>query len=449
MQKGRILIVDDNLHILESLKLLLKHDFQEVAGLSNPQQLSDTLRGRDFDLVLLDMNFAPGSSQGQEGLFWLKKIRQLQPSLQVVLMTAFGGVELAVRAMKEGAADFILKPWNPQKLVSDLKKLMKLADSEKKLDRYQSHLQQRQEDALGEYRCQSASMKALQESIARVGPTDANVLITGENGTGKEWVAREVHRLSHRSQEIFVSVDLGSIPETLFESELFGHLKGSFTGAIHEKKGRIEIANGGTLFLDELGNVSPAMQARLLSVLEKRQLIPLGGLRPQAVDIRLVSATNVNIREMVAKGSFREDLYYRLNTINLHIAPLRERPEDVAGFSRFFLQQFSRKYRRQGMSFSEKAIRKLCEHSWPGNVRELKHTIEKAVILAEGPVLEPADLFVRAATSSRAPEMSLQQMEKQAIAACLHRHQGNLSQAARTLGITRATLYSKMKKYGL
>jgi DNA-binding NtrC family response regulator len=450
-REGNILVVDDNRHILESLSLLLKHDFQKVRVLSSPGELVPELEAGGLDLVLLDMNFSRGARDGAEGLHWLREIRRVDEEVLVVLMTAFGDVELAVSGMKEGATDFILKPWNPEKLITNLKTLLKLKHSEKKLRQFQSLIRTEREEATENppfHLCQSAPMQRIYEAIAKLAPTDANVLITGENGTGKEIIAQQVHWQSNRRDEVMVSVDLGSLPESLFESELFGHKKGSFTDAREDRKGRLELASGGTLFLDEIGNTPLPMQVKLLSVLERREVVPVGAIKAVPVDIRLISATNARMQEMIKNSQFREDLYYRINTINLHIPPLRERPGDIAGFCRFFMKGFSMKYRKPGLSLSDKALLKLKSYHWPGNVRELKHAIEKAVILAETQVLKPADFLFQAQQQAvQADRLNLQDVERHTIRRAIDLEKGNLTRVARALGITRATLYAKMKKY--
>lgn len=452
-KEGSILVVDDNPYILESLMLLLKHDFRQIMTLEHPEGVADLLQQEDFDLILLDMNFSSEAREGNEGLYWLNRILKADPQAKVVLITAYGGVELAVEGMKQGAADFILKPWNPEKLVFNLRNLVRMHRSEQKLARYQGQVQSdmgKKVDQENIFNCLSPGMRTLYHDIEKVAPTDANVLITGENGTGKELIARRIHQQSLRRSEIFVGVDVGSLSESLFESEMFGHLKGSFTGAHQDRQGRIAIAHGGTLFLDEIGNISPAQQARLLSVLEKKEVVPVGSSRAVKVDVRIISATNADIPQLIQQGSFRGDLFYRLNTIILHVPPLRERQEDIEGLGGFFLEQFRRKYHKPGLEFSARTLQKLKSHPWPGNIRELKHTIEKAVILSDHPVLRPEDLFLRQTT--RPPltaAQNLQEVERQAIAQSLERYQGNLSEVSRQLGITRATLYSKMKKYGL
>lgn len=450
-REGNILVVDDNRHILESLSLLLKHDFSMVQALSSPGELAARLETGRFDLVLLDMNFSQGARDGSEGLHWLRQIREMDEEVLVVLMTAFGDVELAVRGMKEGAADFILKPWNPEKLIANLKTLLKLKNSERKLGKLQALIRTEREEAAENppfHMCRSAAMQRIYDAMAKLAPTDANILITGENGTGKEIIARQVHWQSGRKDEVMVQVDLGSLPESLFESELFGYKKGSFTGAAEDRKGRLELASGGTLFLDEIGNIPLQMQAKLLSVLERREVVPVGAIRPVPVDIRLVSATNADLQEMIKNNRFREDLLYRINTIILHIPPLRERPGDIEGFCRFFLKGFAMKYRKVGLEISDKAMLKLRSHQWPGNVRELKHAIEKAVILAEGRVLKPADfLFQAKQAADGTGSLNLQAVEKQIILRAIDSEKGNLTRVAKVLGITRATLYAKLKKY--
>ncbi len=445
------MVVDDNRHILESLNLLLKHDFSTVRVLSSPGDLVPKLEAGGIDLVLLDMNFTQGARDGSEGLHWLRKIREVDEEVLVVLMTAFGDLELAVRGMKEGAADFILKPWNPEKLIANLKTLLKLRNSEKKLSQLQTLIRVEREESAENpafHLCQSAPMQRIYEAIAKLAPTDANVLITGENGTGKEIIARQVHWQSKRKDEVMVPVDLGSLPESLFESELFGHKKGSFTDAREDRKGRLELASGGTLFLDEIGNTPLPMQVKLLSVLERREVVPVGAIKAVPVDIRLISATNARMQEMIKNNRFREDLYYRINTITLHIPPLRERPGDIEGFCRFFLRGFSMKYRKPGLSLSDKALMKLKSYHWPGNVRELKHAIEKAVILTENLVLKPADFLFQAQFQAAPAELlNLQEMEKQTILKAIDLGKGNLTRVAKSLGITRATLYAKLKKY--
>ncbi len=451
-KEGQILIVDDNRPILDALSLLLKHHFNKVLTLASPGDLFAVLEQEAVDMVLLDMNYASGARDGSEGLEWLRKIRKYDGDIPVVLMTAYGGVELAVAGMKEGAADFILKPWNPDKLIANLKTLLKLRNSEKKLSQLRSVIHTESTGSAGKtpfFECPSPPMQRIYEAISKLAPTDANVLITGENGIGKEVIARRLHHLSARKFEVMVSVDLGALPESLFESELFGYKKGSFTDAKEDRKGRLELASGGTLFLDEIGNIPAALQVKLLSVLERREVLPIGASRPRPVDFRLVAATNAAIKEMIAKHEFREDLFYRINTITLHIPPLRERPEDIEGFCFFFLQEFSRKYRKPGLRFSDKALEKLKTHNWPGNVRELKHAVERATILCEGSVISPSDFFFRdsAVTAPESHVLNLKEVERAAVLRAVEVNQGNLSHAARDLGITRVTLYAKMKKY--
>ncbi len=452
-RRHNILVVDDNRHILSSLPLLLKHDFGQVKTLDNPEAMFELLNQETIHLILLDMNYASGARDGKEGLYWLRELRKMDREIPVVLMTAFGGVDLAVEGMREGADDFVLKPWNPEKLIANLKNILKLRQSKLELEKYKTLARDEMQQIVGEgvkYVFTSPLMHQVYETLSRIAPTDASVLISGENGTGKEIIAREIHQLSLRCDEIFVAVDMGSLPESLFESELFGHKKGSFTGAHQDKQGRFEVASGGSLFLDEIGNLSLLMQQKLLSVLENRKIYPVGSTRSAEVDIRLISATNADLNTMTQDGSFREDLLYRLNTISVHLPALREMPEDLEGLCQFFLEQYKQKYQKPNLQMSGRALLKLKRHSWPGNIRELKHTIERGVILASSDNLNPQDFQLRpSAVHSKDQELNLHEIEKHAIARAVEVYQGNLSHASRKLGITRATLYAKMKKYGI
>ena len=454
MIKGKLLIVDDNKSILSALEILLQDEFEEVKTISNPNLLISLIDTGEFDLILLDMNFSAGVSTGNEGLYWLGRIQELKPEIEVVLFTAYGDVELAVKALKKGAADFILKPWDNEKLKVTLRNVYKLQESKKEIKKLK-----RRENALKSeinrdnyfIVAQSPQMRQVLSLVRKVAKTDANVLITGDNGTGKELIARELHRLSKRADEILVSVDMGAISETLFESELFGHKKGSFTDAREDRTGKIENAGNGTLFLDEIGNLPVHLQPKLLSVLQNRQVIPIGSNKPVSVDIRLICATNRILEQMVTEGTFREDLLYRINTIHIEIPPLRERKEDILAVAEYFLKIYCNKYRKQEMIISDSGMSKLTSYQWPGNVRELQHTIEKAVILSDKKELTPDDFFFKPVMPV-IPDFidgTIEEMEQKMIVKVIQKCGSNLSAAAEQLGITRQTLYNKMKKYNL
>jgi len=454
MPKGKLLIVDDNKSILSALEILLQDDFEEVKTIASPNQLPSLLETGDYDLILLDMNFSAGVNTGNEGLYWLSRIRELRPDMEVVLFTAYGDVELAVKALKKGAADFILKPWDNEKMRATLRNVYKLQQSKKEI----KQLKQKERALRSEINrdknfiiAQSPQMREILKLVRKVAKTDANVLITGDNGTGKELIARELHRHSKRADEIMVSVDMGAISETLFESELFGHKKGSFTDAREDRTGKIENANGGTLFLDEIGNLPVQLQPKLLTAIQNRSVTPIGSNKPLPVDIRLVCATNQNLDEMVADGSFREDLLYRINTIHIEIPPLRERKEDIVAIADYFLKIYCNKYRKNCAKISESGLKKLQNYQWPGNVRELQHTIEKAVILSDKNELTPDDFFFKPVAQSTGDffEGTIEEMEQKMISKIIQKNGSNLSAAAEQLGITRQTLYNKMKKYNL
>ena len=454
MTKGKLLIVDDNKSILSALEILLQDEFDEVKTISNPNLLLSLIETGDFDLILLDMNFSAGVSTGNEGLYWLGRIQELKPDMEVVLFTAYGDVELAVKALKKGAADFILKPWDNDKLKATLRNVYKLQESKKEIKK----LKRREIAFKSEINrdnyfivAQSPQMRQVLELVRKVAKTDANVLITGDNGTGKELIARELHRLSKRADEILVSVDMGAISETLFESELFGHKKGAFTDAREDRTGKIENANNGTLFLDEIGNLPIHLQPKLLSVLQNREVIPIGSNKPVPVDIRLICATNRNTDKMVAEGVFRQDLLYRINTIHIEIPPLRERKEDILAVADYFLKIYCNKYRKQEMIISDAGMIKLTGYQWPGNVRELQHAIEKAVILSDKKELTPDDFFFKPVMPGMNDfiEGTIDEMEQKMILKVIQKCGSNLSAAAEQLGITRQTLYNKMKKYNL
>ena len=452
MISARVLIIDDNIQILESLRILLKDEFKEIDVLSKPSRINELLWRNDYDLVVLDMNFAKGETSGNEGIFWLNEIRKADPLLPVILITAYGDIGLAVKAVKEGATDFISKPWEPEKLIITLQNTIQLHRKGKEVKQLQGRQQQLSEDLEREYRMihgSSEAMNSLMKSLGRVAATDANVLILGENGTGKEVIAREIHRQSKRAEQIFVGVDVASLSESLFESEMFGHVKGAFTDARDDRVGRFENAHGGTLFLDEIGNIPLSIQAKLLQVIQNRELIRVGSHKPVKIDIRLITATNRSLKEMIAEGTFREDLYYRLNTVTLELPPLRERGPDIGHLARYFLDQFSNRYNKAGMLLNIKAVQKLEVYPWPGNVRELKHCMERAVIMAESNTLGANDLNLEGPGRETSDSFSLEEVEKDAIDRALKKCRGNNSRAAQMLQISRTTLYAKMKKYGL
>ncbi len=454
MKKGSVLVVDDNRNVLTALRIFLGSHFEEVTLLATPNALASTLREKRPDVVLLDMNFSAGINSGNEGLYWLREIKKFDGELPVVLFTAYADVELAVAGLKEGAFDFLVKPWDNAKLLATLQAALELRTSRREVKRLkdrQSVLNQ--ELCPGDDVCWGTS-KAMQELLSlveKVARTDANILITGENGTGKELIARKIHCISDRASEAMVSVDPGSLTESLFESELFGHVKGAFTDAKADRAGKFEAADGGTLFLDEIGNLSYPLQAKLLVALQSRKITRVGSNVPIRVDIRLISATNKDLPLMVAENAFREDLFYRINTIQIEVPPLRERRGDLPLLARFFLEKFAKKYGKAGLTLGKSAIEKLESYGWPGNVRELQHAVEKAVILGEGPELSAADFFfnVPGEKFDATASVSLDELERLAIKNALAQHGKNLSATAAQLGISRPTLYSKMKKYDL
>jgi len=454
MKKGSILVVDDNKNVLSALRILLESYFQQVILLSSPNQLPSKLREATPDIVLLDMNFSAGINSGNEGLFWLTEIKKIDAELPVVLFTAYADIDLAVKGLKEGASDFVVKPWDNARLIATLQGAYTLSQSQKEvksLREKQGIL--RRELNPDERICwgQSNAMHQLRKLVEKVAKTDANILITGENGTGKEVIAREIHRLSTRKDEVLVAVDMGAVSETLFESELFGHVKGAFTDARTDRAGKFEAANNGTLFLDEIGNLSYPLQAKLLSVIQSRQVVRVGDNKSIPVNIRLVCATNRDLEQSVQNGEFREDLLYRVNTIHIEMPPLRERKADILELANFFLQKQAAKYNKFNLTFNHQTISKLENYAWPGNVRELQHAIEKAVILCDVNELLPSDFYMKEQniSASRIENMSLEEAERLLISNSLKKNNANLSAVASELGITRPTLYSKIKKYGL
>ncbi|NLP56882.1 sigma-54 dependent transcriptional regulator [Lutibacter sp. B1] len=447
-----ILIIDDSKSVLSALEILLQFTYKSVDTISNPNQISSYPNLKDIDIILLDMNFSAGVNSGNEGLFWLKEIKKKAPNTSIITMTAYGGVDLAVKALKEGADDFILKPWNNEKLLLTIKSAYSLRKSKAEINQLKQKennlkqlINQKKNLIIGN----SKALEQVLKLTRKVAKTNVNVLITGENGTGKELIAQELHQLSERKNEVFISVDMGSISETLFESELFGHIKGSFTDAKEDRVGKFEAANGGTLFLDEIGNLSLQMQAKLLSVIQNKEIVRVGSNKTIPVNIRLLCATNCSLNQMVSDGLFREDLLYRINTIHIEVPNLRDREDDVLTLAEFFLNKFALKYGKSGLQINNNAKEKLKTYRWPGNIRELQHTIERAVILCEEKILRPDDFILNTAASNipnQFENMKLEEMEEMMIENALNKHNGNYTAAANELGITRQTLYNKMKK---
>jgi DNA-binding NtrC family response regulator len=455
MIDANILVIDDDDDILLSARLFLKQHFNQVLTCKSPREINGLLSKNEVDIILLDMNYQKGASDGREGLYWLEHILSIDKDYVVILMTAFGNVELAVQAIKKGATDFILKPWENEKLFATLSAGVKLRQSNKKVKKLekihtsmQSDMARKFEHIVGN----DESVQQLQKSLIKVAPTDANVLILGENGTGKQVFAYEIHKNSLRKKQIFMHVDLGSLNENLFESELFGYAKGAFTDAKEDKPGRFEMADGGTIFLDEIGNLSLPLQAKLLSVLQNRTLTRLGESRERKIDVRLISATNMPLNEMVAKGTFRQDLLFRINTVELLLPPLRSRGNDIILLARHFLQTFSNKYHKNIQNINAKAEKFLLHYNWPGNIRELQHVIERAIIMTDGTEITEEDLQLSPQKFGNQPlqtDMPLDEMEKMMVNKAIEKHKGNISRAANELGLTRAALYRRIEKFGL
>lgn len=451
--RGRILIVDDDLALLRTLKLLLRDDFDLIHIISNPKFIPSEIKKQRYDVILLDMNFSMGKQSGDEGLFWMKEILKIDPTQVVIMITAYGEINLAIEAIKQGATDFIVKPWENAKLIATIRTGVKLCQSNRHLSKLEDQQLMIHEDMRRQYQFipgSSPGMLEVLNIINKVAATDANVLLLGENGTGKELIARDIHNKSDRRNKIFLSVDLGSLSETLFESELFGHVKGAFTGADADKAGRFEIAEGGTLFLDEIGNLPLSLQGKLLTAIQQRKITPLGSADEREIDIRFVCATNQALLDMVREKLFREDLLYRINTVQIEIPPLRERGEDIIQLAEHFLLKYSRKYNKPQSRFTSGVQQKLSRHSWPGNVRELEHAVERAVILSEGNILVEED-FVFSSKSGFEEETltSIEDIEKYYIIKSLEKNRGKLTKVAEELNLSRQTIYRKMKKYGL
>ena len=453
---GKLLIVDDDPDVVTAARLFLKQHAVAVHTENSPENIPGVLSNGDYDLILLDMNFERDATSGAEGLHWLRRILQINPSVVVILATAYGDVELAVRGIKAGAFDFIPKPWQNEKLLATLSAAMRLRSSRREVD----HLRLRQRelqtalappfhDLIGV----SSAMQQVFETVEKVADTDADVLLLGANGTGKELVARALHKRSGRADEVFVSVDMGAVSETLFESELFGHVKGAFTDAREDRAGRFEVASGGTIFLDEIGNLTLPLQAKLLAVLENRTVTRVGSNETIPINVRLICASNRPLHEQVAQDEFREDLLYRINTVEIQLPPLKERLEDIPLLVDHFLEIYSRKYAKPIKRVDPRALERLGAYEWPGNIRELRHALERAVILTDHSILFPEDFLFNPSSRKEEgltfPDFNLQSVEKTVIRKAIEKHHGNISQAARELGLTRSALYRRLEKYGL
>jgi len=450
MEKGKILVVDDNINVLTALVQLLEQEFERVISADDPELIPGIMQIEDIDIVLLDMNFEQGNNTGDEGIYWLEKILKKDPEMVVILITAYGNIDLAIKCIKKGALDFLLKPWDNDKLITTIKSGLQLRQSRKmvkSLKQKQSHLNDMLLDNENRLIGRSESILSIKKMINKIAPTDSTVLILGENGTGKEMIAKEIHRMSDRSDEVFIHVDMGAMSETLFESELFGHVKGAYTGASKDRAGRFEIASGGTLFLDEIGNLPPGLQAKLLNVIQNREIIRLGSNKPVKVDVRIICATNRDPVKMIKENRFREDLYYRINTIEIMVPPLRERKDDIKILSEYFLEEFRKKYSREDIYFSSSFIEYLLNQDWPGNVRQLRSSIEKAILLSESRMIVPEGSLSKAspAAAEQNNTRSLQDIERDILMETLSRNNGNIKKTAEELGIARSTVYNKLK----
>jgi DNA-binding NtrC family response regulator len=451
-ESPRLLVADDQGDVLEALRLLLKGEGFQVETVRTPSAVVQALPSGSFDALLIDLNYARDTTSGKEGLDLLAKVRAFDPSLPVIVMTAWGSVDLAVEAMRRGARDFVQKPWENERLLAILRTQVELSRALRRTQRLEAENRAlRDGEPSEELVASSPAMQPVLQLIARVGPSEANVLVTGENGTGKSLIARALHARSDRAGRALVTVNAGGLSEGVFESELFGHVKGAFTDARSDRVGRFELADGGTLFLDEIANITPAMQAKLLRVLETGEFEPVGSSRTRKVRARVLSATNADIQGEIAAGRFRQDLLFRLNTVEIHVPPLRQRREDVPLLARLFLSRHAARYRKPVDDFDERALKTLLEHPWPGNVRELDHAVERAVLMGDGRVVRPADLLLRPSTDARATleEMSLEDVEAFLIRKALERHGGNVSQAATALGLSRSALYRRLQRHGL
>ncbi len=454
---AKILIVDDDQDVLLAARLFLKQHFTIVHTEKDPENIPGVLATENYDVILLDMNFSKDSTSGKEGFHWLNVILEIDLAAVVIFITGYGDIELAVQGIKEGATNFLLKPWENKKLLATITANLKVRESKKELEELrikQKVLIADQDNSYSQMIGESHAMHQVLKAATKVAKTDANVLILGENGTGKELVARAIHKASKRKDEVFISVDLGAISETLFESELFGFKKGAFTDAREDRAGRFEVANKGTIFLDEIGNLSLSLQSKLLSVLQNRKVIRLGSNKEISIDVRLICATNMPLYQMVNEGKFRQDLLYRINTIETKVPPLRERLEDIPLLIEHYLNIYCKKYNAPRKRVSQSTIKRLEKHNWPGNIRELQHSVERAVIMSESNILEPNDFFLSQMDEAKGQSitpvsMNLEETEKMLIRKVIDKHGGNISKAARELGLTRASLYRRIEKYDL
>jgi len=458
MQKtdAKILVIDDDKDILLAAKLFLRQHFTIVHTENNPSHIPDLMRNENYDIFLLDMNFSKDATSGQEGFFWLNKILEIDPAAVVIFITGYGDIELAVQGIKEGATNFILKPWDNHKLLAEITANIQIRESKKELallkDK-QKLLISDADSSFGDIIGNSQAIRQVLATVKKVAKTDANILLLGENGTGKEMIARAIHRLSIRNKEVFITVDLGAITESLFESELFGYKRGAFTDAKEDRAGRFEAANGGSIFLDEIGNLSYNLQSKLLSVLQSRKIVRLGSHKETSINVRVICATNMPLYQMVEEGEFRQDLLYRVNTVEIQIPPLRERTEDIPSLVEHFLDLYCKKYKIRQKKLSVAAAKRLKKHSWPGNIRELQHSVERAVIMSESNTLQAHDFFLSKPIHKNAllnsNNLNLEDTEKILIRKVIDKHGGNITKAAKELGLTRASLYRRIEKYDL
>ena len=454
---ARILIVDDDKDVLLAARLFLKQHVEVVHTEEHPENLPNLINSENYDMVLLDMNFAPDATSGKEGFYWLNKILEIDPAIVIILITGYGDIELAVQGIKEGATNFLLKPWENRKLLATIKTSMQLRQSKVELQDLRTKQKFLMADQNQPYETIIGNSQAMQKVLTaaqKVAVTEANVLILGDNGTGKELIARAIHRASNRKDEVFISVDLGAISESLFESELFGFKKGAFTDAKEDRPGRFEAANKGTIFLDEIGNLTLSLQSKLLSVLQNRNVVRLGTNKEIPIDVRLVCATNMPLYQMVKEGKFRQDLLYRINTVEVYVPSLRERIEDLPLLLDHFLEIYCKKYKIPAKRVSEDTIARLKKHDWPGNIRELQHSAERAIIMSDSNILQPHDFFLSSPSDDKSDSLdldnlNLEEAERMLVRKVVDKHGGNISKAAKELGLTRASLYRRIEKYGL